>query len=157
MRTISDDNLTKKNPHYSFKQLFCRVFPVGTHQADQLPCFYFSYVSNEDSFYILPLVVKGVFITVIAGGAWMRVKAYPCTDVYHWGQRARCVYISWFRMAMFGMGKAAVGKEFYRITLSVFPSRSPLTLLLLLRAFVFCLGRFKTTADWASRLCHFLP
>lgn len=78
---------------------------------------------------------KGVFVTVIPSSAWMRVKAYPCADVYHWGQRACCVYISGFRMAMFGKGKAAVGKEFYWITYFPILVSNLFTSVKLLRAF----------------------
>lgn len=91
---------------------------------------------------MLLLVIKSVFINVMSGGARMWVKAYPRTDVYHKGQRARCVYISGFRTDMFRIGNAAVGNDFNQITFFL-SSSSPLQSIVALKNFLFVLQDSK--------------
>lgn len=91
---------------------------------------------------MLLLVIKSIFINVMSGGARMRVKAYPRTDVYRRGQRARCVYISGFRTDMFRIGNAAVGNDFNQITFFL-SSSSPLQSIVALKNFLFVLQDSK--------------
>lgn len=83
-------------------------------------------VDNDDSFYVLPLVIKSIFINVTSVSTQMRAKAYPWTDVYHRGQRARCVCTTGFRTDMFRFGNAAVGNDFNQIYFFLFLILSPL-------------------------------
>lgn len=103
------------------------------------------------------LVIKSVLINAMSGGARMRVKAYPRTDVYHKGQRACCVYIRGFRTDMFRIENSAVGNDFNQITFFL-SSSSPLQSIVALKNSLFLSYKIQNNCCRASlSVCHFLP